>query len=91
VTEPQAEPQTDAERVEWLWNRLDVLNGENASLKAALASAERDALAARADADAARDQLGQLAAELSGMAVALNEARQAAATAVREHIAASRG
>ncbi len=85
-----SEPQTDAERIELLWQRLDTLNAENASLRLALAGAERDAERSRADAEQAREQSMHLASEVGRMATELNAARQHAADAVREHIEATR-
>lgn len=84
------EPQNDAERIEWLWNRLDALTATNASLELALAAAEHDAEVGRGDAERAREQSMQLASEVARMAAELNAARQAAVDAVREHIEATR-
>lgn len=84
------EPQTDAERIELLWGRLDGLNAETASLRLALATAERDAETSRADAVRAREESMRLASEVARMAAELNAARQSAADAVRDHIEATR-
>jgi len=85
-----SEPRTAEERIEWLWQRLDALNAANASLTAALDQAERAADASRMDAERARTQEMMLAAEVARMATELNAARQSAADAVRDHIAATR-
>jgi uncharacterized coiled-coil DUF342 family protein len=82
------EPETDAEKIEWLWKRLDQLNAENESLKAQAHSFEVAAEAHRDEAERVRESNRQMASELLVMARELNEARQSAVNAVREYVAA---
>jgi predicted nucleic acid-binding Zn-ribbon protein len=85
------EPQTDAEKIEWLWNRLDARNMEVASLRLSVTKLEESVDLARQETKDARDSALQMAKELSAMALELNAARQSAANAVREYVAATEG
>ena len=80
---------TDAEKIERLWGKLDLLRGENESLKVAVADLEGKLDAREAEVDRARAEAQGYASQLSQMALELNAARQAAANAVREYVAAT--
>jgi outer membrane murein-binding lipoprotein Lpp len=84
------EPTSDAERIDWLWTRVEQLAAENASLTVALQQVEALADAATADAAQARESITTMSRELMSMATELNAARAAAANSVRDHMAASR-
>lgn len=80
-------PQSDAERITWLWDRLDKLNGEKASMQVLLERAEaqvreRDEAIAKLS-----EMVEQLNADLMSTAQQVNEARASAATAVHDYIA----
>jgi chemotaxis regulatin CheY-phosphate phosphatase CheZ len=85
------EPQTDAEKIEWLWNRLDARNMEVASLRLSVTNLENMLEEAKQETLNVRQQAMQMAQELSQMALELNAARQSAANAVREYVAATEG
>jgi predicted nucleic acid-binding Zn-ribbon protein len=85
------EPQTDAEKIEWLWQRLDARNMDLASLRLSVTKLEEELAAAREEINVARQSEMQMASELSRMALELNAARQSAANAVREYVAATEG
>lgn len=81
-----SEPQTDAEKIDWLWAKVERLHGENASLRAALDQEEARTGAERANAERSRASERQMAGELGRMAAELNAARGAAAEAVRDYV-----
>lgn len=85
------EPQTDAEKIEWLWQRLDARNMDLASLRLSVTKLEEELEASRRETIIARQSEMQMASELSRMALELNAARQSAANAVREYVAATEG
>ena len=78
---------TDGEKIAWLWGKVDGLHSENASLKAAVAVAEATSAERVTEVERLRGQLEALGRDLAEMARQLNEARQAAATAVRDYMA----
>lgn len=82
---------TDEEKIEWLWKRLDSLNGEVESFRALVKLLEDKVDAAEEDARRARTEAAGYASELASMALELNNARVAAANAVRDHLAAVGG
>lgn len=83
------EPTTDAEKIEWLWDRLDSANSKNASLHLALEVTETKLETSVQENEKLRKQIMQMAKEVSDMAVELNKARQSAANSVREYVAAT--
>lgn len=85
-----SEPTTDQERIDHLWNRLDAMNGENATLKDRVSAAESIIMVKQREGDALREQVRQLHREKAELGVELNQARQAAANSVREYIEESK-
>lgn len=85
------EPSSPEEKIEWLWGKLDRMNGEIASLNAELTAVRNSEGRAWAEVENTRSQLNLVAGQASQMARELNEARQAAASAVRDHIANTGG
>ncbi len=74
------EPQTDVEKIEWLWSRLDTLNSQLA--------------AAQNTARELEDKCQRLSTELERVWLKAieeaNQARQAAADAVRDYVSATK-
>lgn len=75
------EPQTDEEKIEWLWNRVDRLQSENIRLKE-----ENAAMSERIS--EMTESIMQMSKDIATMAIELNAARSAARDSVIEYIAA---
>jgi hypothetical protein len=82
---------TDAEKIERLWQKVEALRQENASLTTALNLAEQQAESSRLDAEYARMETQRLAEDVMRMSLELNDARVAASEAVKEYILAQEG
>lgn len=86
------EPElTDPEKIERLWGKLDLLRGENESLKLMVGQLEAKVAAREDEITQVRASAQEMAEQLASMARELNAARQAAATAVREYVAQAKG
>lgn len=81
---------TEAE-VSELWGRLDAFHQENESLKVLIEVLEKKLEAKEAEVDQLRANEQEIMREVGLMGTELNRARQAAATAVRDHIALTGG
>lgn len=81
-----SEPQTDAERIEWLWNRLDALNGEKATMQARAEMAERQVDERDAAIAKLNEIIQSLNVDLISLSKQVNESRSSAATAVHDYI-----
>jgi hypothetical protein len=78
-------PQTDVDKIKWLWDRLDELTQANANL-----ASENDMLTKqneriKLDLENQRKHTEKISADIIQMGVELNNARAAAATAVEEY------
>jgi regulator of replication initiation timing len=82
---------TDAEKIEWLWNKLDSMNAENASLRADLERTESENKRLKLDLENIREAANRSDMEIVRLANIVNKAKQDSANAVRDYISMSEG
>ena len=78
-------PETDNDKIDWLWNRIDELHQANLNFASENKILERRLEAREMDNAKLRESQGILGKEIANMNIELNKARQAAATAVEEY------
>lgn len=77
---------TDSQKIDALWNRLDAMNQELASTKVLLENAELLAARKQQLIEQRDATIAALTQEIRRLGVEVNDARGAAARAVREYI-----
>lgn len=83
------EPKTSEEKITWLWDRLEAERAETARLRAQVRILNGQVDGLEGEVVGLRNMQRQMTDEIIAMSKELNGARQAAATAVHDHIVAS--